>query len=91
MLLEEYFEQTKARMRAKVEHSFRVIKQQFGFNKVRYRGIAKNDIKLQTMFALANQWLVRAVYGRTGTSALADAPKGQKPPMRLETWLQNRA
>ena len=46
-------------MRAKVEHPFRVIKQQFGFNKVRYRGIAKNDNKLQTMFALANLWLVR--------------------------------
>lgn len=58
-LLKEKYEQTKACMRAKVEHPFRVIKQQFGFNKVRYRGIAKNDNKLQTMFALANLWLVR--------------------------------
>lgn len=58
-LLKEKYEQTKASMRAKVEHPFRVIKQQFGFNKVRYRGIAKNDNKLQTMFALANLWLVR--------------------------------
>ncbi|MCS4294587.1 IS5 family transposase [Comamonas sp. BIGb0152] len=58
-MLKEKYEQTKASMRAKVEHPFRVIKQQFGFNKVRYRGIAKNDNKLQTMFALANLWLVR--------------------------------
>ena len=58
-LLKEKYEQTKPSMRAKVEHPFRVIKQQFGFNKVRYRGIAKNDNKLQTMFALANLWLVR--------------------------------
>jgi IS5 family transposase len=55
----EKYEQTKASTRAKVEHPFRIVKQQFGFNKVCYRGIAKNDNKLQTMFALANLWLVR--------------------------------
>lgn len=58
-MLKEKYEQTKASMRANVEHQFRVIKQKFGFNKVRYRGIAKNDNKLQTMFALANLWLVQ--------------------------------
>ena len=58
-MLKEKYEQTKASMRAKVEHPFRIVKQQFGFSKVRYRGIAKNDNKLQTMFALANLWLVR--------------------------------
>ena len=31
-------EQVKARMRAKVEHPFRVIKRQFGHVKVRYHG-----------------------------------------------------
>ena len=35
-------EQMKANVRAKVEHAFRVIKCQFGFTKVRYRGLAKN-------------------------------------------------
>jgi IS5 family transposase len=35
-------EQTKARIRAKVEHPFRVIKRQFGYVKVKYRGLAKN-------------------------------------------------
>jgi hypothetical protein len=33
---------TKARVRAKVEHVFGVIKRVFGFQKVRYRGLAKN-------------------------------------------------
>jgi len=33
---------TKARVRAKVEHPFRILKRVFGFTKVRYRGIWKN-------------------------------------------------
>ena len=57
--LKEQYEKTKASIRAQVEHAFRIIKQQFGFSKTRYRGIAKNDNKLQTMFALGNLWLVR--------------------------------
>jgi len=35
-------EKTKARVRAKVEHPFRVIKRQFGYTKVRFRGLVKN-------------------------------------------------
>ena len=38
VILDE-LEQVKARMRAKVEHPFRVIKRQFGHVKVRYRGL----------------------------------------------------
>ncbi|POC98142.1 hypothetical protein BKM16_27295 [Pseudomonas amygdali pv. morsprunorum] len=34
---------TKAQLRAKVEHPFRVIKRQFGYTKVRFRGLAKNS------------------------------------------------
>ncbi len=52
-------EQIKASIRAKVEHPFRVIKQQFGHAKVRYRGLAKNTARLQVMFALSNLWMVR--------------------------------
>lgn len=33
----------KASILAKVEHPFRIIKCQFGFTKVHYRGMAKND------------------------------------------------
>jgi transposase, IS5 family len=52
-------EQIKARIRAKVEHPFRVIKRQFGYAKVKYRGLAKNTANLVTLFALSNLWMVR--------------------------------
>ena len=52
-------EKLKASIRAKVEHPFRVIKRQFGFTKVRYRGLAKNTAALMTLFALSNLWMVR--------------------------------
>ena len=52
-------EQMKASVRAKVEHPFRVIKCQFGFTKVRYRGLAKNTAQLITLFALSNLWMAR--------------------------------
>ena len=55
----EKIEKIKARIRAKVEHPFRVIKRQFGHVKVRYRGLAKNTAQLHTLFALANLWLAR--------------------------------
>lgn len=55
----EQLEQSKASMRAIVEHPFRVIKRQFGFTKVRYRGLAKNDNALHTMFALCNLYMKR--------------------------------
>ena len=42
-------------MRARVEHPFRVLKRQFGYMKVRYRGIAKNAAQLNTLFALSNR------------------------------------
>ena len=57
----EQLEQSKASMRAIVEHPFRVIKRQFGFTKVRYRGLAKNDNALHTMFALCNLYMKRRV------------------------------
>jgi len=45
--------------RARGEHAFRVVKQLWGFSKVRYRGLAKNTARLFTMFALANLYMVR--------------------------------
>jgi len=57
--LAEQIERLKARIRAKVEHPFRVIKRQFGHVKVRYRGLAKNTAQLHTLFALANLWMAR--------------------------------
>jgi len=55
----ELLEKVKASIRAKVEHPFRIIKQQFGFTKVRFKGMGKNDNHLQTMFALANIYMNR--------------------------------
>ena len=46
-------------MRAKVEHVFRVMKCQFGYRKVRYRGIAKNGAQVLSLLALANLYLAR--------------------------------
>lgn len=48
-----------AKVRAKVEHPFRVIKPQFGYTRTRYRGLAKNHAQLFTLFALGNLFLVR--------------------------------
>lgn len=45
----ERWESCKASLRAKVEHPCRVIKRQFGYTKVRYRGLA----------SLSNLWVVR--------------------------------
>jgi IS5 family transposase len=45
---------TKSRVRAMVEHPFRILKRVFGFDKVRYRGIAKNHNRLCANFALIN-------------------------------------
>jgi IS5 family transposase len=49
----------KARVRAKVEHSIGVVKRVFGFQKVRYRGLAKNLHRLEVTAALANLFMVR--------------------------------
>ena len=46
-------------MRAKVEHVFRILKRVFGFDKVRYRGIANNHNRLCANFALVNLYLHR--------------------------------
>jgi len=47
-------EHEKASIRAKVEHQFHIVKNLFGFRKVRYRGIAKNHSLLYMLFASAN-------------------------------------
>jgi len=50
---------TKSKVRAKVEHVFRILKRVFGFDRVRYRGIAKNHHRLCANFALINLYLHR--------------------------------
>lgn len=49
----------RSKVRARGEHPFRVVKQLWGFTKVRYRGLAKNTARAFAAFALANLYLVR--------------------------------
>jgi len=57
--VDEQINRLIARVRAKVEHPFRVIKRQFGYTRTRYRGLAKNRAQLFTLFALGNLFQVR--------------------------------
>ncbi|MDP9115031.1 MAG: transposase, partial [Acidobacteriota bacterium] len=57
--LSQQIERLKAQVRAKVEHAFHVVKNLFGYRKVRYRGLSKNTSQLHTLFALANLVLVK--------------------------------
>ena len=45
-------------VRARVEHLFLYVKRQFGYAKVRYRGLYKNTQRLAVLFGMAN--LMRA-------------------------------
>ena len=58
---ERYIEYRKSSVRCKVEHAFKIIKDTFGFRKVRYKGIAKNLNKLNVLFACANLLMVKRV------------------------------
>lgn len=46
-------------IRARVEHIFRVVKCQFGFNKTRYKGLVKNAAQVFTLIGLTNLYLAR--------------------------------
>jgi transposase, IS5 family len=50
---------TKSKVRAKVEHTFLVIKRIFGWANVRYRGLAKNTHWLRISCELANLYVAR--------------------------------
>ncbi len=57
--LVEWIEHTKARIRAKVEHPFHVVKNLFRHRKTRYRGLAKNTAQLFSLFGFANLVLAK--------------------------------
>ncbi len=60
---ERYIKKRKSSVRCKVEHAFRIIKCQFGFRKVVYKGLRKNENRLYAMFACANLYSL-AIAGR---------------------------
>jgi IS5 family transposase len=64
--LRDWIEHLKAQVCARGEHAFRVIKRQFGYLKVRYRGLTKNTAQLHTLFALAKISMVRRQLLATG-------------------------
>ena len=69
--LYEWFERHKAQVRAIVEHPFHVIKNLFGYRKVSYRGIAKNEARAKAHAALANLYIARRRLMAQGVSASA--------------------
>ena len=58
-----YIEKRKSSVRCKVEPIFRIIKCQFGYRKIQYRGLKKNANRLYAMFACANLYIL-AMAGR---------------------------
>jgi len=61
-------ERKKCSLRAKVEHPFRIIKNIFGFKKVKYKGLNKNNNRLLILFASHNFYILR----KRGLSLCAD-------------------
>mgnify|MGYP001368504005 CR=1 FL=1 len=57
ILIEEQ-EKIKSQIRAKVEHPFRYMKRMFGYDKVRYRGQAKNRNRFHVLAGFTNLLLV---------------------------------
>ncbi len=66
-LAKEKLEKAKASVRAKVEHCFHVVKCLFKHRKTRYRGLAKNNAQLLTLFGFANLVLARRYLGSQHT------------------------
>ena len=58
---------TRSKIRARCEHVFHVVKNLWGFTKVRYRGLAKNTVRAFAAFALANLYQVRHKLRPQGT------------------------
>ena len=63
--LERLINRAKSKVRARVEHVFAVVKRLWGFDKVRYRGLAKNATRSFVALGLANIYLARgALHGQ---------------------------
>ena len=59
---ERKIESRKSSVRSKVEHVFRIVKRQFGFIQVVYRGLSKNLNRLFGLFLSANAYM----YAKSG-------------------------
>ena len=85
----EQLEKTKASIRAKVEHPFRVIRWQFGYVKVKYRRLAKNTVNVVAVCAVQPVDGAKTAfeYQATGMIALAN---GQRAGSGAEIGPQTR-
>ncbi len=50
----ERFNRKMSSIRSGAEHLFRIIKRQFGYTRVRYKGLVKNAAQMFTLVGLAN-------------------------------------
>jgi IS5 family transposase len=73
----EKLEQMKASVRAKVEHCFHIMKCLFRHRKTRYRGLAKNNAQLFTLFGFAN--LLLAAGSSVGCTPKLRPECGKRP------------
>lgn len=51
--------QKNSKIRARIEHCFRVIKCQFGYKKIRYKGLEKNRVQVFSLLGLTNLYMLR--------------------------------
>jgi len=58
----------KSSIRSRAEHIFGTVKGYFGFRKVRYRGLAKNENCLNVLFALSNLFMSKKKLLRLSTA-----------------------
>ncbi|MBL8279140.1 MAG: IS5 family transposase [Pelomonas sp.] len=58
--IERIANRIKSKVRSRVEHVFAVVKRQWGFSKVRYRGLAKNATRAFVALGLANIYMARS-------------------------------
>lgn len=77
----------KSSVRAKVAHVFHILKCQFGFVKLRYRGLHKNANHLFAACALANMAMAarkwRAASGAQSAHGMPKSSKPSSPPKKL--------
>lgn len=52
-------EKSARQQSTRMENPFRVLKNQFGYVKVRFKGLAKNTGQILTLSALSNLWMAR--------------------------------
>lgn len=79
---------TKARVRAKVEWPFRILKRVFGFTKVRYRDLKKNHEWLCAGFALDNVYQHRKRLARIDPRPALQSFKGRSVSAGSQAWPQ---